>query len=167
MCTLPSDPFVEPFYSLKKAFTRLLPPTPQSADCASINIARPSSAPPILMTPSSAIRAANIPMPVTSKILLNLSVLKWTLIAYWIKFPGDRAHVSRGERSQQVLPISTGLDSPKTPISPPISSGLNAEAMPASQYSYKYTSGLLKCDRPCKVLNKCTSWHYTKYEYRA
>ena len=78
MCTLPSDPFVEPFYSLKKAFRGLLPPTPQSADCANINIARPSSAPPILMTPSSTILAANIAMP-ASKMLLNFSVPKWTL----------------------------------------------------------------------------------------
>ena len=119
MCTLPSDPFIEPFYSLKKAFTRLLPPAPQSADCASINIARPSSAPPILLSPSSTIRTANIAMPVTSKMFFNLSAPKWTLTADWVKFPGDQVHVSTGgmvERSQQALPISTGLDSPQTSI---------------------------------------------------
>ena len=72
MCTLPSDPFVEPFYNLKKAFMRLHSPIPESADGASINIARPGSAPPTLITPSSTIRAADIAVPVTSKILYNL-----------------------------------------------------------------------------------------------
>ena len=67
VCTLPSDPFVEPFYSLKKAFMRLLSPIPESADGTSINMARPG-APPTLITPSSTIRAANIAKPVTSKI---------------------------------------------------------------------------------------------------
>ena len=77
MCTLPSDPFVESFYSLKKTFLRL-----QSTDGTSFNIARPSSAPPILMTPSSTIRAANIAMPVTSKIHFDLPAPKRTLIAH-------------------------------------------------------------------------------------
>ena len=72
MCTLPSDPFVEPFYNLKKAFMRLHSPIPEFADGASINIARPGSATPTLITPSSTIRAADIAVPVTSKILYNL-----------------------------------------------------------------------------------------------
>ena len=62
MCTLRSDAFVEPFYNLKKAFMRL-----QFMDSTSVNIAYPSSGPPILMTPSLTIHAANIAMPVTSK----------------------------------------------------------------------------------------------------
>ena len=69
MCTLPSDPFVEPFYSLKKAFMRLLS---ESADGTSINMAHPGSALPTLITPSSTIRAADTSKPVTSKILSNL-----------------------------------------------------------------------------------------------
>ena len=76
MCTLPSDPFVEPFYSLKKSFTRLLFPIPESADGSSINIARPSCALPILITPSSTICAVDIAMPVTSKMLFNLPAPK-------------------------------------------------------------------------------------------
>ena len=71
MCTLPSDPFVESFYSLKKTFQRL-----QSTDGTTFNIARPSSAPPILMTPSSTIGAANIAMPVFSKIHFDLPAPK-------------------------------------------------------------------------------------------
>ncbi|KIK00558.1 hypothetical protein K443DRAFT_7603 [Laccaria amethystina LaAM-08-1] len=93
MCTLPSDPFVEPFYSLKKAFTRLHSPIPESAAGTSINIARPSSA---LPTPSSTIRAADIAMPVTSD---------------QVEVPGE----GLVERLQQVLPISTDfLSSPPT-----------------------------------------------------
>ena len=38
-CTHPSDPFVEPFHSLKNAFTGLLSPIPESVDSTSINIA--------------------------------------------------------------------------------------------------------------------------------
>jgi len=71
MCTLPSDPFIEPFYSPKKAFTRLLSLVPESADGTSINIACPSSAPPILITQSLTIHTANIAMLVTSKIFIN------------------------------------------------------------------------------------------------
>ena len=62
MCTLRSDAFVEPFYSLKKAFMRL-----QFMDSTSMNIAYPSSGLPIMMTPSLTIHAANIAMPLTSK----------------------------------------------------------------------------------------------------
>ena len=64
-CTHPSDPFVEPFHSLKNAFTGLLSPIPESVDSTSINIARPSSA-RLLITPSSTICAADIAMPSTS-----------------------------------------------------------------------------------------------------
>ena len=70
MCTQPSDPFVEPFYSLKKAFTRLLSPIPDSAGVTIINIACPIPAPPTLITPSSATRAADIAMLVTSRYFL-------------------------------------------------------------------------------------------------
>ena len=112
MCTQPSDPFVEPFYSLKKVFTRLLSSIPESADGTSINIARLSSASPTLITPCSTIRATDIAMPVTSKILSNVPAQKWTLIAHQIKFAGDQVQgPGEGvvEHSQQVLPISTGL----------------------------------------------------------
>jgi hypothetical protein len=73
MCTPPSDPFVEPFYSLKKAFTRLLSPIPEFMDDNTLNMARPGSALLTLTTPSLAIHAADIAMPVTSKMLLNVS----------------------------------------------------------------------------------------------
>jgi len=55
--------------------------------------------------------------------------------------------------------ITLHIDPPSSdlPISLPIPSALNAEVMPASQYSYKYSSGLLKSDRPCRVLNKPSS----------
>ena len=112
MCTLPNDPFVEPFYSLKKAFMRLLCPIPEFAGDTSINLARPSSAPPILMTQASTIPTANMAKPVTSKILFSLPAPKRTLIAHQIKSAGDPLEVP-GEaevgRSEQVLPISTGL----------------------------------------------------------
>ena len=42
---------------------------PESADGSSINIARPCSAPPTLITPSSTSGAADIAMPFTGKIL--------------------------------------------------------------------------------------------------
>ena len=112
MCTQPSDPFVEPFYSLKKAFTRLLSPIPESADRTSINIDRLISAPPPLIAPSATVHAADISMPVTSKILCHHPAPKWRLIALRIKFVGDQVEVLGGgavERSQQVLPTSTGL----------------------------------------------------------
>ena len=85
---------------------------PQSADIASNDLARPSSDSPILITPSSTIRPADLAMPVTSKILFNLPAPKWTLIAHQNKLAGDQAEVpGEGvvERLQQVLPISTGL----------------------------------------------------------
>ena len=55
---------------------------PDSADGSSINIARPSSAPPTSVTPSSTIRAADIAMPVNSKIPFNLPAPKGTLITH-------------------------------------------------------------------------------------
>jgi len=61
---------------------RLLSPIPESADGTIINIAGHSSAPLTLITPSSTIRATDIAMPVTSKILSNLPAPKWTLIAH-------------------------------------------------------------------------------------
>ncbi|EDQ98911.1 uncharacterized protein LACBIDRAFT_318565 [Laccaria bicolor S238N-H82] len=58
---------------------------------------------------------------------------------------------------QHPSPISTDLPGSDLPISLSIPSALNAELMPASQYSYEYSSGLLKLDRPCRVLNKLSS----------
>ena len=110
MCTQPSNPFAEPFYSLKKAFTRLLSPLPEPAN--GIIIARPSSGPSILITPSSTICAADIDMPVTSKIPFHLPAPRSTLIIHQIEFPGDQVEVAEEgvvEHSQQVIPISTGL----------------------------------------------------------
>ena len=84
----------------------------QSTDIASNDLVRPTSDPPILITPSSTIRAADIATPVTSKINFDIPAPKWKLIAHWIKFAGDQVEVPEEgvvERSQQVLPISTGL----------------------------------------------------------
>ena len=111
MCTLPNDPFVKLFFSLKKAFTRLLSPTPEFAGDTSFNIAHPSSAPPILMTQASTIPTANVAKPVTSKILFSLPGLKWTLIAHQIKSAGNPFEVpgeGEAEHSEQLLPISAG-----------------------------------------------------------
>ena len=77
MCIPTNHPILKPFSSLKKAITK----SPQSADIASDDLARPSSDSPILITPSSVIREADIAMPVTSKIHFNLSAPKWTLSA--------------------------------------------------------------------------------------
>ena len=92
---------------------------PQSVDIASNDLARYSSDPLILIPPSSTMHAADIAMPVTSKILFNLSAPKRTLITHGIKFAGDQVEVTEEgvvERSQQVLPISTGSHSPQTSI---------------------------------------------------
>ena len=72
MCIPTNHPFLKPFSSLKKAIARSRSPMPQSTDIASNDLARPSSDLPILITPSSTIRAADIAMPVTSKIPSNL-----------------------------------------------------------------------------------------------
>ena len=87
---------------------KLFSPIPESTDSTSINIARPSSAPPILIT----IRAADIAMPVGSKIPFNLPAPKGTLVTHRIKFVGDQVEVTgQGviEHSQQVSCMSTGL----------------------------------------------------------
>ena len=78
-----------------------------------------------------------------------------------------------------LLQISTfyfwqhGLDlqSSDLPITLPIPSALSAELMPTGQYCYKCSSGLLKADRRCRVVNKPSSWcckqHFSsKCEYR-
>ena len=86
MMSIPTNRrFLKPFSYLKRAFTKSRSPMAQSADIASDDLARPSSAPPILITPSSTLGAANIAMPVTSKIHFDLPP-KWTLIAHrnWI-----------------------------------------------------------------------------------
>ena len=69
-------PFLKLLSSLKKAITRSRSLMPQSADIANNDLARPSSDPPILITPSSTIRAADIAMPVNSKILFNVPAPK-------------------------------------------------------------------------------------------
>ena len=80
-----------------------------------------------------------------SPILAGSSLLQISIFYFW---------------SLCIDPPSSGL-----PTSLPIPSALNAEVMPPGQYSDKYNLGLLKCDRPCRVLNKCSSWHYTQCEY--
>ena len=146
MCTLPSDPFVESFYSLKKAFLRL-----QSTDGSSFNIARPSFASPILMTSSSTIRAANIAMPVTSKIKFNLPAPKETLTAHrnqigrwsgwcpwgwsgWVLASSFTCfHWSALTRNVYHIIGDTDIDAPSShlPTSPPIAPGLNVGLMSA------------------------------------
>ena len=77
MMSIPTNRrFLKPFSYLKKAITKSRSPMAQSADIASVDLALPSSAPPILMTPSSTIRAASIAMPVTSKIHFDLPAPK-------------------------------------------------------------------------------------------
>ena len=58
-----------------------------------------------------------------------------------------------------ILLLTTLLDfqCDDLPKSLPIPSALNAELMPTGQYSHKYSSGLLEADRPCRVLDKCSS----------
>ncbi|KIK03457.1 hypothetical protein K443DRAFT_676775 [Laccaria amethystina LaAM-08-1] len=97
MCTLPSDPFVEPFYSLKKAFTRLLSPVPEFAGGTSINIPHPSSGPLTLITPSSTIRGADMAMPATGD---------------QVEVPGEGVV----ERSQQTDPPLPHTDFPEREI---------------------------------------------------
>ena len=73
MSNQPNDYFLEPLWSLKTALARLWSPEPRLANP---NIAaanrRPSSAPPILRTPSSAIRAADVGMAVVGEIPAKL-----------------------------------------------------------------------------------------------
>ena len=77
-----NHPFLKPFSRLKKAITRSRSPMPQSADVTSHDLARPISDPPTLITPSLTIHAADIALPVTSKILFNLPAPKCTLITH-------------------------------------------------------------------------------------
>ena len=118
--TMPTNHhFLKPFSSLKKAITRSRSRTPQSADIASNDLARPSSDPPILMTPSSTIHAVDIAMPVASKMPFNLSAPKWISITHQIKFAGDHGQVpGEGviEWSQQVSPTPNGPHQPQTSI---------------------------------------------------
>ena len=112
MCIPTNYPFLKPFSIVKKAITRSRSPIRHSTDITSNDLVRPSSNPPILVTPCSTIRAADIATPATSKIIFNVSAPKWTLLAHWIKFAGDQVVVPRErmvEHSKQVLPMSTGL----------------------------------------------------------
>ena len=111
-CIPTNHTFLNPISTLNKAIIRSRSPMSQSVDIASNDLARPSSDPLILITPSSIMRAADIATPVTSKIFFNLLAPKWTLIAHRIKFAGDQVEVpGEGvvEHSQQVLLVSTGL----------------------------------------------------------
>ena len=66
MCLPTNHPFLKPFSSLKKAIIRPRSSMPQSADISSNDLACPRSDLPILISPSSTIHAAD--MPVTSQI---------------------------------------------------------------------------------------------------
>ena len=57
-----------------------------------------------------------------------------------------------------VDPPSSDLPSPL-----PIPSVLNAELMPASQYFYRYHSGLLKSNRSCRIFNKPSRSYYKQH----
>ncbi|KIK01063.1 hypothetical protein K443DRAFT_678753 [Laccaria amethystina LaAM-08-1] len=100
MCLPTNHPFLKPFSSLKKAITRPRSPTPQS-NFTSNDLTCPRSDPPILIAPSSTIRAANIAMRVTGD---------------RVEVPGEGAV----ERLQQVLPTPTDLLSSHLPTSSPI-----------------------------------------------
>ena len=68
MSSQPNDYFLEPVWSLKKALTRLWSLEPRSANLNSAAAdCCPSSAPPILTTPSSAICVANKGMAVVGE----------------------------------------------------------------------------------------------------
>ena len=69
-------PFPQTVPSLKTAITRSRSLMAQSADIVSNDLARPSSDLPILITPSSTICAADIAMPVTSKMVFNIPAPK-------------------------------------------------------------------------------------------
>ena len=69
MSNQPNDYFLEPLWSLKKALARLWSPELRSVNLNSVAAnRRPSSAPPILRTPSSAIRAADAGVAVAGEI---------------------------------------------------------------------------------------------------
>ena len=69
MSNQPNDYFLEPFWSLKKALARLWSPEPRLANLNSAAAnRRPSSAPPILRTPSSAIHAVDVGVAVVGEI---------------------------------------------------------------------------------------------------
>ena len=122
MSTPPNDPFLKSSYSLEEeGLTRLPSPMPQSANVtsASLNMTHPSSAPPILTTPSSTIPAADTAMQTTGKIKFCPSSTKSTSITHRNKVTGSQVGASSEgavERSQQVIPISSGLHSPRTSI---------------------------------------------------
>ena len=90
---------------------RLLSPIPEPADITSIHIARSTSVRLTVVTPSSTIRAADIDIPVTGKILFNLPAPKRTSIVHQNKFAGDQVEILEGvvECSQQVSLIFTGV----------------------------------------------------------
>ncbi|KIJ97279.1 hypothetical protein K443DRAFT_681665 [Laccaria amethystina LaAM-08-1] len=105
MC-ISTNAFFKPFSILKEELTRSRSPMPQSADIANNDLARPSSDPLILITPSSTIRAADIAIPVTSD---HLEVPEEGVV----------------DHPQQVLPSSSDFLSSHLPTSPPIAPTLN------------------------------------------
>ena len=109
--------------------------------------------------------ACEIPLNLFS-IMLILTFINFNLTVGQVEGPVQGAvdissHIFTGSSLCQIyiLSLITLIDPPSSdvPISLPIPFALNAEVMPASQYSYKYSSGLLKCDRPCRGLNKHSS----------
>ncbi|KIK00092.1 hypothetical protein K443DRAFT_679455, partial [Laccaria amethystina LaAM-08-1] len=144
-----THPFLKPFCSLKKAITRSRSPMALSADITTNDLARPSSDLPILTTPSSTIRAAEIAIPAISNIPFNLSAPNSDLptpppiapvpnvglvsVDTETTFPFDQFEGSvQGAVDFLQHPSSVLTDSPSSnlPTSLPIPSVLNAEAMP-------------------------------------
>ena len=133
-----------------------------------------SMSPPIAPVLNIALVSVGTEMTVTCEIPLSLFVMRWMLIFINSNLTVDRVEGPK-EGAVNVLQqpslISTGscllqisifyfwylcIDpSSDLPISLTIPA-LNAEVIPTSQYSYKYSSGLLKYDRPWWFLS---SWH--------
>ena len=155
MSTPTNDPFLKSSYSLEEeGLARLPSPIPQSANVtsASLNIARPSSAPPILITPSSTIPVADMAMPITGKIIFvclpqsehfeHQLLIKTKLQAIGL---GSPQREKLGARNKLLLsplvcidpnPLSfiisnTDLDflSSHLPLSPPIAPVLNVDKL--------------------------------------
>ena len=124
------------------------------------------TSPPIAPVLNVGLVSVGTEMTVACKIPLNLFPIKLLLTFIHSNISIDQIKGS-GQGAvdflQHTSPILTGHACSKSLCSIsenspgsdfPIPSVLNAEVMPTSQYSHKYSSGLLKSDRSCRVLNK-------------
>ena len=132
MSNQPNDYFLEPVWSLKKSLARLWSPEPRSVNLNSAAAnRRPSSAPPILRTPSSANRAVDAGPTVASEIPDNPAAHQVT-----IGYDQVKHHVETGDRSP---------NSPRLPkISFTVANKYNIEVAPSvySPTSTTYSSNL-------------------------